>query len=304
MIGLTSNTVSGSLPEPSAREIFSDPTRPMAGIAAPAGAAQPVDGGFRVSGRWAFGSGITHCDWAWAGCLVMDNGQPRMTPHGPDVVHVCMPVKDLQVHDTWHVSGLCGTGSNDFSASDQFVPADRAFLLLDTSRNRREPLYQMSPMLAFITNLACVSLGVARGALDEIATVAQTKTPTLHMVVLAETPAAQADIAKAEASLAAARAFLYEMGGEIWEAACAGRPVSERTHALARLAGIHAAETAAKVAQTANRLGGGSSIYTSSALQRYARDAEAVTHHFTVAPQTWEQAGRVLLGRKPTLPIF
>ena len=83
MIATGNNIAAGYMNEPGAREVFADPTAPSAGIAAPAGTAVRVDGGVRVSGRWAFASGITHCDWVWAGCMVMENGQPRMTPHGP-----------------------------------------------------------------------------------------------------------------------------------------------------------------------------------------------------------------------------
>jgi alkylation response protein AidB-like acyl-CoA dehydrogenase len=67
---------------------------------------------------------------------------------------------------------------------------------------------------------------------------------------------------------------------------------------------MQAVETGADVARTMNTLAGGSSIYLKSSLQRHARDAEAVTHHFTVAPHTWEDAGRVLLGRPPVAPVF
>ena len=74
------------------------------------GAAIRGDGGVRVNGRWSYASGITHCDWVFAGCLVMENGQPRMTPHGPEIIHVWLPVANVTIHDTWYVSGLCGTG--------------------------------------------------------------------------------------------------------------------------------------------------------------------------------------------------
>jgi alkylation response protein AidB-like acyl-CoA dehydrogenase len=90
----------------------------------------------------------------------------------------------------------------------------------------------------------------------------------------------------------------------MWETVKAGTPVSNRQLALARIASNHAAETGANVTRTANTLAGGSSIYTKSSLQRHARDAEAITHHFTVAPHTWEEAGRVLFGRAPNVPAF
>jgi indole-3-acetate monooxygenase len=284
--------------------VFTDPTRPTAGIAAAAGAATRVDGGVRVSGRWPFASGINHCDWLWAGCMVMEDGQPRMTEHGPDIIHVWMPTSDVTIHDTWHVSGLCGTGSNDFSAADVFVPEQRIFRLLDTSGHRPEPLYRMPPLTEFVFLLAAVPLGIARAALDEFTELAQTKVPTFYQAVLADKAVVQAELAKAEAALGSARAFLYRMVEDTWTTVTAGQMPTSRQVALARAAANHAAVTAAAVTHTVNTLAGGSSIYTKSSLQRHARDVEAITHHFTVAPLVWEEAGRVLLGRPPIAPAI
>lgn len=304
MVGIANNLSAGYMDEDGAREVFGDGRVPSAGIAAPAGRAIRNDGGVRVSGRWAFASGITHSDWVWAGCMVMENGQPRMTAAGPDIVHVCLPVQDVEVHDTWHVSGLCGTGSCDFSITDAFVPARRTFRLLDPTDHRREPLYQIPPLGWFVSQVGAVSLGIARGALDEVCELAQSKTPTLSEAVLADRPAAQLDIARAEAALAAARAFLFATVDDLWNATREGRQPTARHIALNRLAAAHAAETGAAVARTTSVLGGGGSIFTTSSLQRHMRDADAVAHHFTVAPHVWEDAGRVLLGRKPAAPVF
>jgi indole-3-acetate monooxygenase len=304
MVGLGNNVAAGYMSEAGAREVFADPTLPTAGIAAPAGAAVRVDGGVRVSGRWPFASGIDNCAWVWAGCLVMQDGEPRMTEHGPEIIHVCMPVDAVTVHDTWHVSGLCGTGSQDFSAADVFVPEARIFLLLDPAGHRREPLYQMPPLGLFVYQLACVGLGIARAALDELTALARSKPPSLYMEPMAERAATQLELARAEAALGGGRAFLYATIDDVWRTVIAGATPTPRQLALARAACTQAVETAAAVTGTANTLGGGSSIYLASALQRHARDAEAITHHFTVAPHTWEQSGRVLLGRDPGVPAF
>ena len=304
MVGTANNIAAGYMNDPGAREVFADPTVPSAGIAAPAGAAVRADGGVRVNGRWPFASGITHSEWVWAGCLVMENGKPRMTAHGPEVVHVCMPVREVQVHDTWYVSGLCGSGSEDFSATDVFVPERHIFALLDPSGHRSEPLFQMPPLHLFVFQLVCVSLGIARGALDELGELAQSKTPSLYTQVLADKAVAQVELARSEAALGAARSFLYETVDDMWQTVSSGRTPTKRQLALGRIAAIHGVETGASVTRTANTLGGGSSLYSTSSLQRHMRDAEAVTHHFTVAPHTWEEAGRVLLGRDPIAPIF
>ena len=304
MIGSSGNIAAGYINERGAKEVWANPSTPTAGIAAPAGAAVREDKGVRVGGRWAFASGITHCDWLWAGCMVMDNGKPRMTPMGPEIIHVCMPVTDVAIHDTWHVSGLCGTGSNDFSATDVFIPEHRIFKLLDPSGHRAESLYRMPPVQLFVFKLASVSLGIARSALDELTEMAQAKVPTMYQAPLADRPATQIGLARAEAALGGARAFLYDTAHKMWETVLAGKPVTDRQRALARAAAAHAVETGTSVTRTANTLAGGSAIYTKSSMQRFARDAEAMTHHFTVAPHVWEEAGRVLLGRRANTPAF
>lgn len=304
MVGIGNNVVSGYMPEAGARAVFADPTAPTAGIAAPAGAAVRVDGGVRVSGRWPFASGITHAEWLWAGCLVMENGKPKMTAHGPEMVHVCMPVSEAEIHDTWHVSGLCGTGSNDFSVDDVFVPEDRTFALLDPSGHRPEPLYQMPPLGLFVYQVACVALGIGRGALDELRELAQTRVPTLYQAVLAEKAVAHVEFARAEVALGSARAYLYDAVEDIWNVVRAGAVPTARQVALGRAAATHAAETGATVARTASVLAGGTAIYSQSPFQRHARDADAVAHHFTLAPHAWEETGRVLLGRQTLAPVF
>jgi alkylation response protein AidB-like acyl-CoA dehydrogenase len=304
MVGVANNASAGYMPEAGAREVYADPLRPTAGIAAPAGQAVRVPGGVRVSGRWPFASGITHCEWLWAGCMVLENGQPRMTPHGPEIIHVCIPVAQVEVHDTWYVSGLSGTGSHDFSVRDVFVPEHRIFLLLDPAGHRPEPLFQLPALAWFVSQLACVSLGIARGALDDLLEIAQQKVPTMYQDVLAERPATQLRVARAETRLAAARALLYESVQALWDAMRDGVDPTARQIALNRAASIQAVETGAEVARTANTLAGGSAIFVNAQLQRHMRDAEVITHHFTVAPHVWEDVGRVVLGRAPAAAVF
>jgi alkylation response protein AidB-like acyl-CoA dehydrogenase len=152
--------------------------------------------------------------------------------------------------------------------------------------------------------MVCVGLGVARAALDELTALVETKVPLLRALVLADASVTQVEIAKAEGALGAARAYLYETAEDMWRTVSDGRVPTSRQLALGRIAATQAVETAARVARKANTLAGGSSIYSKSSLQRHMRDTDAMTHHFTVAPLTWEDAGRVLLGRQPTIPIF
>ncbi len=305
LIGISGNINSGYMPEPGAKEVFADPAAPSAVVAAPQGAAVAEDGGMRVNGRWKFASGVTHSDWITAGCIVMEDGKPKMTPMGmPEIVHVSVPVAEIEVHDTWYVSGLNGTGSNDVSITNVFVPEHRIGSLFNPAMHRPEPLYQMPVAGVFSAHLASVGLGIARAALDEFAELAAEKTPTFSAVKMAEKPLTQIEFARAEAALGGARSFLYDTLDDLWQTASAGREATLRQRANSRIAALQAVETAARITRTLSTIAGGTSIYNDSPLQRHARDADAVTHHVVQSPQTWEDAGRVLFGFDPLFPVF
>ncbi len=306
MIGISANGAAGLMSEAGAKEIYGpDPTLPTGALAGPIGQFTREDGGLRVSGRWSFASGIDNVEWLWAGGIVFENGAPVMTEHGPEIHHVHIPVSQGEIIDTWHVSGMRGTGSKDFTVTDVFVPEQRVWALFDPSGHRPEPLYQYPVVSLFVgAHVAPVALGIARAALDELNELAQTKVPSLSMAVLADRPAAQLQIARAEARLGAARAFLYDSLEDVWETVSVGREASLRQRALVRIAAVQAVETGADVARICNVLAGGGAIYETSDFQRHARDAEAMLHHFTVSQHTWEDAGRALLGRAPLAPIF
>jgi indole-3-acetate monooxygenase len=141
-----------------------------------------------------------------------------------------------------------------------------------------------------------VSLGIARGALDELIEMAGGKVPTGGRRKLAERATVQADAARADAAVRAARALLLEAVEDAWQRAAAEGEVGTERRAALRLASTHAAAVSAEAATTAYRLGGGSAIYESSPLQRRFRDANVATQHMLVAPATWELTGRLLLG--------
>jgi alkylation response protein AidB-like acyl-CoA dehydrogenase len=305
MIALGDGIFAGCMNEPGAKEIFTAPFPPTAASIAPAGRAMEVDGGVRVSGRWRFASGIDHADWVLAGCVVMDGGAPRLASNGmPEILHVFLPKGDVRVHDTWYVSGLCGTGSHDFEADDVFVPEHRIVSLFDATRHRPEPLYQMPLLALFAPHVAAVGLGIARAALEELNGLAVEKTPTFSAARLADKPVTQVELAKAEAALGGARAFLFDSLEDLWQRVAAGREPTRRQLAICRISAIQATETAARVTRTVSTIAGGTSVYSSSPLQRHARDADAITHHVTQSPQMWEECGRVLLGLDPLFPIF
>jgi len=294
-IAATSSLLAAYLPSDGAQEIFGDADAVAAGVWAPRGLARPIDGGLRVSGRWAFCSGIKHSDYLFAGC-VLETGAPRDS--GPPVLRVvAIPTAELEILDTWHTSGLRGTGSHDAVADDVFVPMRRTLSLLDEPPTVDAPLYRFPIFGFFALSIAAAALGNARGAIDDLVQLAAGKVGLGSSRTLAERPATQAAVAEAEASMRAARAFYYEAIDDAWRAAHLPEPVPVELRAAVRLAATHAVRTAAEIARSMYDLGGGSAIYDDSPLQRRFRDAHTATAHFQVNPATWELTGRLLVGQ-------
>jgi indole-3-acetate monooxygenase len=293
-IAATSSLLSAYLPAGGAAEIFGDDNAAAAGVWAPRGAARPVDGGTRVSGRWAYCSGITHSDYLFAGCVLdpgatAESGQPVLRV-------VAIPTRELEILDTWHTSGLRGTGSHDAVADNVFVPADRTLSLFDERLTVDAPLYHFPIFGFFALSIAAAALGNARGAIDDLVELAAGKVGQDSRRTLAERQATQAAVAAAEASLRAARAFYYQAIEDAWQAAHNPEPVSVELRAALRLAATHAVRTAAEVSRSMYDLGGGSAVYEDSPLQRRFRDAHTATAHFQVNPASFELTGRLLLG--------
>jgi alkylation response protein AidB-like acyl-CoA dehydrogenase len=295
----TTGLLAGFFGEDAAREVYASPRSVAGGVVAPRGRAVAVDGGYRVTGRWPFASGCSHCDWLLGGCVVSDGDAVRMLPNGmPDGTLMMARADEVVIHDTWHVSGLRGTGSHDIEMADVFVPSSRAASLFTDTPTATGPLFAFPLFGLLALCIGGVALGLGRGALDDLAELAAAKRPLGSTRTLAERAVAQAETAQAEAALRSARAFLYEAIGEAWEAAVAGGQISIAHRTSLRLAATHATTTGAAVCDTAYRLGGGSAIYESSPLQRRFRDAHTATQHLLVAPATWELTGRLLLGQE------
>jgi alkylation response protein AidB-like acyl-CoA dehydrogenase len=291
-IAITSSLLAGYLPEQGAAEALGDARTIAAGVWAPRGTARPVDGGVLVSGRWAFCSGITHSEYFFGGCVLVTGDEAEGAP--PVLRAVGIPVHEMQILDTWHTSGLRGTGSHDAVADDVFIPTHRTISLLDGPLVDA-PLYRFPLFGYFALSIAAAALGNARGAIDDLLDLAGRKVALGARRTLAEKPMTQAAVGQAEAALRAARAFYYQAIDDAWQAAEAGGPVSVELRTGLRLAATHAVRTSAEVARSMYDLGGGSSIYEDSPLQRRFRDANTATAHMQVNPAMWETTGRVLL---------
>ena len=284
-IAITSSLLIAYLPTPSRDALFGDGHGVAAGVWAPRGTGRSVDGGVVVSGRWPFCSGISHADVMFAGCLVDDQRVPSV---------VALRKEDLEVLDTWHTLGLRGTGSHDTVADKAFVPADRVVSLFDGPILDR-PLYRFPVFGFFALSIAAAALGNARAAIDDLIELACIKKGLGSSRSLAERPATQAAVARAESALSAARALYYESIEAGWQASQDSEPVSVGVRNRLRLAATHAVRTSADVVRDMFDLAGGSAIYDGAPLQRRFRDAYTATAHFQVNEASRELPGRVLL---------
>jgi alkylation response protein AidB-like acyl-CoA dehydrogenase len=296
-IAATSSLLGGWLSPAGLTEVFGDPENVAAGVWAPRGAARRVDGGYRVSGRWSFCSGITHSDYLFGGCVVDGGGEGHETPRV-----LAMPVGELEIVDTWQTSGLNATGSHDAVADDMFVPEHRSLWLFDPPTSQAA-LYRFPILGFFALSIAAAALGNARGAIDDLQELAAHKVGLGSSRTLAQRSATWSVVAQNEAALRAARAFYYQAVDDAWRAAQASASVSVELRTAIRLAATHATRTAADVARAMYDLGGGAAIYADSPLQRRFRDAHAATAHFQVNAATWELCGRLLLDQ-PTDPTM
>ncbi len=254
--------------------------------------AEMVDGGFKVNGRWSWGSGSMGAEVVGAGILPKNgdgSGLPRMA---------VMPRDKVQIAPNWDVMGLLGTGSHDIVVKDVVVPEEWTFVRggpasLDT------PLYRY-PTLSFAAQvLTVVGLGIGRAAIVEVLGMAAGRASVTGAPNLGERVYVQLEIAKIEAELRAARAWFYEAIDEVWQVLVAGGKPTDHQVSMLRLSTTHASRVGADVARRAQMLSGGTGVYESSPLAAQVRDAQMITQHAFMGDITYQNAGAMLFGLKP-----
>ncbi|HET8648205.1 MAG TPA: acyl-CoA dehydrogenase family protein, partial [Vicinamibacteria bacterium] len=254
----TASVASAGLPEEAAREIYGhDPLVVTCGnLAVPGGKAAPVPGGYRVTGRWPFGSGSLHSTWLAGHCAVMDGDGPRMKEDGTPEARIMMfPAADVEILDTWHVAGLRGTGSHDYAVADVFVPEERTIPRGGSPRHPGSLYATRFYLLAHASH----ALGIARRAIDAFSDLAGAKQQPRSEKLLRERAAVQEDVARAEALVGTARAYLMEVTRDLWETVTAGRELTDIQRARARLAMTTGVRQSAEAVDLMYEAGGGTS---------------------------------------------
>lgn len=295
------------------REMFGwPPDFRCAGSFRPEGLARPVAGGYRVSGRWDYASGISNANWLFVNCKIADGDAAAPPPAAANAgtgpmasaatVMAFLPIKDAVVEDTWQVVGLCGTGSNDFVVDEVFVPRERTFQLYAPAR---EPgfLYHPRTMLTAIwTLVSAVALGIARGAMDDFIDLATQAGTTLSTTPLRDRPVVQAKVGEAEAIISGARAYVIDAVSRAWEGFDDGMPMPSPELAQARLAITHSIHQSARAVDLLFHAAGTNAIHRRNGLERRFRDAHVVVQHGAGLPANYESGGQALMGLTPKDP--
>ena len=278
-------TTAARVPEALAREIWGDPHTVVANGPPARAISIPVDGGYRLSGRWMFSSGCRHANWM-AAVTVEDDEEKRL--------HL-LPRDHVELVDVWDVQGLRGTGSFHFETKNRFVPLAHTVSVIE-SNPQAGPLYAIPRNSLFNCGFGNVALGVARAGLDATVALANEKKAQYAKRTLAHNPVVQSQIGQAEAKWRAAKALLDNTTAEVWEQIKRTGEISldERIHL--RMASTHAIRQSAEVVDIVYNLTGSHAIFSTTGIQRRFQDAHAITQQIQGREAHYETVGQHFLG--------
>jgi alkylation response protein AidB-like acyl-CoA dehydrogenase len=297
--------------EPSAaRELYPSIDYATAGQAPPNGRAVRVPGGYRVTGRWGFGSGCTHADVMVAGCLVVESEGATPT----EVIYILAPAARFEIEDTWFSNGLAGSGSHHYKTKDLFVPASHTFTMVGPAKIAG-PLYADAGSATVFIPMAGTPLGLMRRAIDVTVELAREKVIALPAppTKMRDLPRVKFALARAQMLYGAARAAVYESVNRYWaellreghgsltpqHASVLGTPARLEARRDMGMARIHAHRTAIEVAQLMFDTVGAPAVYESLPLGRLLRDAIVMNQHLGFNDGVVERLGGMMLGDSP-----
>jgi alkylation response protein AidB-like acyl-CoA dehydrogenase len=299
MLSSGAGNLASLLPRETYDQIYRDgPDVIFAGSSQPAGTVEAVEGGLRVNGRWPFVSGCQHADWMVNMCVMIKDGQPLPGPIDgiPQMRIVFLPATCWQIEDTWHAAGLKGTGSHHVVIRDALVPmvnlADLSsgVSCLPGSRLYNAPL-QILPLIH-----AALALGIAEGALDDLAEMAGTGRRQFRAAsAMRDSEVLQYELGCAQANFRAARSYLEIQAASHWGHARAGTLRDEALMAEGTQAGVWITNACLRVAEMCFALGGGSAVYEGSKLQRRLRDLHVAAQHASVQQRNYIDAGKLFI---------
>jgi alkylation response protein AidB-like acyl-CoA dehydrogenase len=290
---------------PVAQAIFgNDPRAVLAWGPGPRVKAVECEGGYKVTGVWAFASGGRHATWLGAHCPIYKaDGTPRRDAAGRQVERTMLVrTEDVQWTDIWNVVGLRGTASDQFALDDHFVRADHS-ITRDFEKECREsgPLYRMSASTCYQVGFAGVALGIARGALDNFVDVARNKVPRGQKSPIRDNAVVQTNLAQAEINIRAARAYLLQSMAVIWKDLSAGNTITVEQRITIRGASTNAIHKGREAVDFAYNAAGATAIFENHPLERRFRDIHTVTQQLQGRLSHFETVGAWMMGLDPDL---
>ena len=287
------------MPDEGFAEVFTanDNRVTMGGQFFPNGTGDKVQGGYRVTGAWQFGSGTGHSEYVCAGFLPMDNGEMVMADDAMPLMMVAVvPRDEVNFTDGWHVQGLKGTGSYDYELQDVFVPESRTYPLFSREPKRGGSLYRFGVMPLTGCGHAAWALGVARSAIDDVVALAQEKTRMGEESSIAHKLTFQRNLAHHEGMWRAAHRLVVDTYTDMEARVEAGEELTPAMRADMRIAATYATEASREIVQFAHLAAGTTAIREGNRLERAVRDMYTGTQHACISEKTYTEAGKLMLG--------
>jgi 3-hydroxy-9,10-secoandrosta-1,3,5(10)-triene-9,17-dione monooxygenase len=298
---MTHNLMLAHWPDAAQQEVWGgQPDALLSGILIPGvGRARRVPGGYVLSGRWPFVSGVNVCDWALFTAFVPnDQGEPEDR-------HFIIPRREFAILDTWYAVGLRGSSSNDVAVDEVFIPEHRSITVADLkggavspgSRHNTAPIYR-APLYAFFgMYIAAAALGAAEATVEHYLAQVRRRVATMTGGAMAQYTTQQVKVAEAAASVETARMLLLACADEGMAITAAGRLPTDAERTRFRCHAAFAGKLATRAVEIVWEAGGGSAIYDANPISRGFRDVTTANRHTT---QAWDlnaaTHGRVLLG--------
>jgi alkylation response protein AidB-like acyl-CoA dehydrogenase len=263
-----------------------------------------VPGGYTANARWEFASGSRQASWLGSHVRVVEaDGSPRRKKDGaPEIRTILFPVTSATMYDVWDVIGLKGTGTDSYSVENLFIPEKFAALRDDPNAVREKgPLYKLTTNAVFSMGFAATSLGVARATLDAAIDLARSKIPQ-GLSAMRDNNAVQGVIGRTEATLRAARAYLYSTAADIWRDLEGGASVTEAHRIAIRIAATWTIHQSTAVVDTAYHMSGATAVFAKNPFERRFRDMHAIAQQIQARDTHYEDAGKAILGSNLAKP--
>jgi alkylation response protein AidB-like acyl-CoA dehydrogenase len=299
MVGLGAAGMAAGWAEESALRLLVDGERLRRGALclAPTGKATPVDGGYRLSGRWGFASGSHHAEWIVVTAAVEGTSPPRIQSFFVDA-------SQMVIEDTWNVTGLKGTGSSHVTVTDIFIPSGNVLAPAFGPPRRGGPVLRMGQPGLVVCEHAAFALGVARRMVDETASLARSKMRGITVKKsIADNQHFQSSLGMADIRLKAAREYVLAVFERAHRDVVAGQVLDTDRQLELRLSAVHATDVALEVCDALVRFAGTTAVYTGNVIERCLRDIHAGSQHHLIASGAYEPYARRLLGFPDVTPF-